>query len=145
MLSINTDSDGDTVADTSTLNRYIKGVSLHAIYNHGPWTAIIEHLKSSQFEAAELASNGNGATPTATNIETAYSFNWGTVAAAYQTTHDALALALPKQRKLIGVSMKLLDNSTLNIEFSKDRDYNNAVGGTAAKGTKSTIQLAVAF
>lgn len=145
MLSINTDTDGDTIADKSTLNRYVKGVSLHAVYNDGPWTAIAEHMKAGRFEATELAFNGNGAAPSATNVEVAYSFSWGTVATAYQTTREALSLALPKQRTLIGFSMRLLENSTLNIELSKDKDYSDTVGGTGAKGTASTIQLAVAF
>ena len=145
LMSINTDTDGDTIADRSTLDRYAKGVALHGIFSNGPWIGIVEHLRSSRFQPAELSFNGDGAAPTATNIEAAYSFNWGTVAAAYQTTHDALALALPRQRKLVGLSMKLLENSTLNIEYSKSNDYDSSVGGTGASSTQSTIQLAITF
>ncbi len=144
-LSINTDTDGDAIADTATLSSYTHGISLHGIYTHGPWIAIMEYLKADRFQATELAFNGRGAAPSATNLEAAYSFSWGSIAMAYQTTSDALTLGLPKYRTVIGLSMRLIENSTLNIEHWKDQDYSNNVGGSGASRSKSTIQLAVTF
>lgn len=144
-LSPNTDTDGDTLADISTLDSYVSGFALHAIYRNGPWSAIVEHIKSDKFQAAELNFNGQGAEPSATNVEAAYAFAWGTLALAYQMTDEAQALGLPERRILVGTSLGLFENTNLNIAYGKDKDYLISEGGTGQDGSNLTFQLAVTF
>lgn len=149
-LSINTDTDGDTQTDTATLNDHVSGIACHAVFSNGPLSAIVEYLRADKFETGELAFNGQGAEPSAANIEAAYAFEWATVALAYQATDDALALGLPKTRILAGVSKDLFENTTLKVEYAKDEDYDStdsdgSNNGTGRNASTVTFQLAVTF
>ncbi len=145
-LTAATDHDADAAtADISTLQSYVSGFAFHWIYNRDALSFIAEHVKSDSFQAAELAFKGQGAAPSATNIELGYAFEWGTAAIGYQTTEEALSLALPETRILFSISHEIFENTTLGYEHSMDEDYSSADGGTGKDGSTSTLQLAVAF
>jgi len=144
-LSLNTDSNGDAIGDTATLDSYVSGLALHGIYSNGSWSAVVEYLKADKFQVGELAFNGQGAEPSATNIEAAYSFDWGTLALSYQTMDETQALGLPESRVTVGAATDLFENTTLKVEYAQDDDYSTTVGGTGNDASNLTFQLATTF
>jgi len=144
-------ADADSVFDTLSANNvisldsYISGIALHGVYSNGPWSAIVEYVMADKFQTTELAFNGQGAEPSAANIEAAYSFDWGTLALSYQTTDETQALGLPENRILVGVSKNLFENTTLKVEYAKDDDYSTTDGGSGNDASNLTFQLGVTF
>ena len=130
---------------------YVGGISIDAMYSRGPFNVVAEYIKATDdFEAAELPFKTGGAEPEAFNLEVGYSFNAGnipmTAALAYQGTDEAVALELPEERIMAGLSAEILDNTALSIEWIHDDDYSASDGGTDEfGGTTVTSQLAVEF
>lgn len=145
-LTSATDHDADaSTADISTLQSYVSGIAFHWIYNRDALSFIAEHVKSDNFQAVELSFKGQGATPSATNIELGYAFEWGAAAIGYQATGEAVNLGLPETRILFSVSHEIFENTSLSYEHASDKDYSVADGGSGGDGSTSTIQLAVSF
>lgn len=123
------DALGDHLDGTSgSIDDYVAGLSLHAVFTTGPFTLIGEYVAAlDDFEATELAFKGDGAKPEAWNVEIGYGtelFNRETTfAIAYQGTDEALALGLPEERYLVAASLGLFDNTTLSLEWAHDEDY----------------------
>ena len=66
--------------------------------------------------------------------------------AAYQETDEAVALELPEERLSAAISVEVMDNTTLSLEWAHDDDDSTADGGTGASGGDTvTGQLAVEF
>ncbi len=130
---------------------YVGGISIDAMYSYGPFNVIAEYIQATDdFEADELAFESGGAEPEAFNFEVGYSFNVGgipmTAALAYQGTDEAVALELPKERIIGGLSAEIFDATALSIEWAHDEDYSASEGGTDEFGGNTiTSQLAVEF
>lgn len=145
------DSDGITGALATTgLDSFVGGIAAYAVYSRGPYTAVAEYVSATgDFEAAELAFDGNGAKPSAYNLEFGYDFNWGskeaTVAAGYQGTQEAVDLGLPESRLLVALSVGILEGTSLNVEWANDEDYGASDGGTGKSVNNFTVQLGVEF
>jgi hypothetical protein len=151
---INTLGDSDVIQDAlpapDSLADFVPGVGAHVIFHTGPWTFIGEYIAASDsFTAAELPFGAAGAEPKASNLEGGYTFDLAgresTVAFAYQTTDEALALELPETRALVGLSVGIMDNTTLSFEWAHDEDYDVSDGGTGDDADIITVQLAVEF
>ncbi|QGU31595.1 LbtU family siderophore porin [Thermochromatium tepidum] len=126
------------------------GWTLNATASFGPFSLIGEYLSASDaFDPISLDFKGEGARPSAWNIEAGYSFTLlgaeSMVAAGYQGTREALALELPKERWLLGWSTEIFDRTSLGLEWARDHDYNTRAGGTGESGNTFTAQLAVEF
>ncbi|ADC63210.1 LbtU family siderophore porin [Allochromatium vinosum] len=126
------------------------GWTLNAAANFGPFSLIGEYLSAADdFDPNSLEFKGEGARPSAWNIEAGYSFTLlgreSVAAVAYQGTREALALELPKERWLLGWSIEIFDRTSLGLEWARDRDYNTRDGGTGKSGDTFTAQLAVEF
>ena len=152
--------DTDTLQDTIQDNLdtamveyddHVGGFSVDGMFSYGPFTLIGEYLiATDEFEFNELAFESDGAEPEAFNIELGYHFNLSgvdmTAAVAYQGTDEAVALELPEERVLLGLSAEIFDSTSLSIEWAHDDDYSDSEGGTdEAGGTTVTTQLAVEF
>ncbi len=130
---------------------YVGGISIDAMYSYGPFNVVAEYIKATDdFEADELAFKDGGAEPEAFNLEVGYNFYIGsipmTAALAYQGTDEAVALELPEERIITGVSAEIFDATSLSIEWAHDEDYSNSEGGTDEFGGNTiTSQLAVEF
>lgn len=142
---LSTGLDGDSDGTPDPLTSFVSGTAFHWIYNRDALSFIVEHVKSDSFQAAELAFKGLGSTPSATNIEFGYGFDWGTAAIGYQTTDEAFALGLPETRILFYISHEIFENTSLGYEHAMDDDYSVADGGTGGDASTSTIQLAISF
>ena len=142
-LSSGLDSNSD--GSPEPLTSFVSGTAVHWIYNRDSLSFIAEYVKSGNFKTSELSFNGQGAAPSAMNIELGYEFDRGTAALGYQTTDEAFNLGLPETRIIFSVSHEIFENTSLSYEHASDKDYSNAVGGTGGDRSTSTIQLAVSF
>ncbi|MGH1538524.1 MAG: LbtU family siderophore porin [Gammaproteobacteria bacterium] len=157
---INDIGDSDTLQDVIQDNiaaaaveydDYVAGFSIDGSYSYGPFNIIAEYIMAlNDFEANELAFKTGGAEPEAFNVEVGYSFNVGgipmTAALAYQGTDEAVALELPKERIVGGLSAEIFDSTALSFEWAHDDDYSASEGGTDEFGGNTiTSQLAVEF
>ncbi|MTW20370.1 LbtU family siderophore porin [Allochromatium palmeri] len=126
------------------------GWTLNAAANLGSFSLIGEYLSATDdFDPASLEFKGEGARPSAWNIEAGYSFSVlgreSVAAVAYQGTREALALELPRERWLLGWSIELYDRTSLGLEWARDRDYSTRDGGTGKSADAIIAQLAVEF
>ena len=130
---------------------HVGGFSIDGMFAYGPFTLIGEYIMATDdFEFNELAFEADGAEPEAFNIELGYNFNLSgidmTAAVAFQGTDEAVALELPEERILLGLSAEIFDSTSLSIEWAHDDDYSDSEGGTdEVGGTTVTTQLAVEF
>ncbi len=85
-------------------------------------------------QVGEVTYKSQGAEPSAWNTEIGYSFdgiaNGATIAVAYQETNEAVALGLPESRLSLALSIDLVENTTLSLEWVHDKAYSTADGGT---------------
>lgn len=100
-------------------------------------------------DPAELAFRRGGAQPGAWNLEVAYGFRLAgrdaSFALGYQGTEEALALGLPERRLVSTLSVEILDDTALSLEWAHDEDYARSDGGTGKSADTLTTQLAVEF
>jgi hypothetical protein len=154
------DSDSlQGVIITSNPGSYTGGASAFASISSGPWTLLGEYLTATEeFDSTTLAYDGDGAKPSAWNLELDYEthlFGMPTsFALAVQGTNQALGLELPETRYLLAASAEVYDNTTLSLELAHDEDYGSgdsaantdgAVAGTGKSADTLTLQLAVGF
>ena len=151
----------NNIADSNSIGSYLEGKSLtevqsyvpasiiHANLSFGSFHFVFEHLAADQFDASEIAFNGNGAEITATNLEVGYdlTISWmdSTVAIASQSTEEAVALGMPKLKVLAAISFGIAKYTALSFEYANSTDYDVADGGTGESATSYTLQLAVGF
>ena len=157
---INDIGDSDTLQDVIQDNidaagvsysDHVAGVSIDGMFTYGPFKVIGEYLMAvDDFEFDELAFKDSGAEPEAFNIEVGYGFTVAGVdiiaAIAYQGTDEAVALELPEERIIAGLSADIFDGTALSVEWAHDEDYSASEGGTDEFGGNTiTSQLAVEF
>ncbi len=154
------DSDAlqDVLIDTNP-GDYTGGASIFASFSAGGWTILGEYLTATEeFAMGTLAHNGDGAEPSAWNVELDYEttlFGMPTsFAAAVQGTNQALGLELPETRYILAASTEIYENTTLSLELAHDEDYGSGdtatntdgvVTGTGESADTVTLQLAVEF
>lgn len=153
---INNMAETDTLQDAllagPNVTEHTAGMALHAIINMDALTVIVEHIAASDdFNTTDIDFNGVKASPSASNIEIAYSMNMGgrevTIAVAHQSTSDinATIIGLPETRNMISVSTTVADDVGFKVEYTDASDYDLADGGSGESGGMLTAQLAVEF
>ncbi len=138
-----------------TIEEHTAGMALHAILNIGSLAIIAEHISAADdFNTLDLDFNGAKASPSASNIELAYTMEMGgsevTIAVAHQSTADidpasAFTLGLPESRNMISLSTTIADDVGFAVEYTDSDDYETADGGSGESGGVLTAQLAVEF
>lgn len=149
---VNSIGDSDKVQSVlvaTTLEHYVAGYALNALYKSGPVSVIAEYIHSDQFKVGEINYQGHGAEPTALNVELGYSFLYdgktSGVAIGYQATDEAVVLPVPKAAVLVGLSHVVFDKTTLKLELNHFVDYDKTEGGSGRSATMVTAQLGVTF
>jgi len=141
--------DSDSLSEVKQDDQRIGGLAASALYEADPWTLMAEYVS-----ATERFGRGAGEAlwnqrPSAWMIEAGYRFHLigkeALVALGYQGTADALALELPKTRRLITFNLGIFDYTTLQLEFVHDQDYCQDQGGSGDSGHGFTAQVAIAF
>lgn len=142
------DTDPNITTDTE-LKAYVSAQVIYANLSFGNIHFIAEHLMTDQFDLTEVAFNSKGAEITATNIEVGYSMTVAgmesMVGVAMQSTDEAVALGLPKEKTLVALSMNVYKDTAFSFEYANSSDYAVADGGTGKDATSYTVQLAVGF
>ncbi len=141
--------DSDTLQDalsSTDVNDQTAGLALDTLASFGNVTLIVEYVTAlDEFDDAALVDTK----PSATNLEINYSLRLAnkpaTLAFAYQTTGESLALELPETRLLAGLSLELSDNIGLGFELVFDEDYDDNEGGTGDSTTVFNVQFAAQF
>lgn len=138
------------IAAPEEIDDYVDGLSLHAVFSMGPFTLIGEYLTAlDDFEAAEIAFDGDGAEPESWNIEAAFATELfsreTTFALGYQGTDEAVDFGLPEELYIGAISMEIFDHTSLAFEYFHAEDYDTSDGGTDDDADVVTMQLAVEF
>lgn len=140
----------DVIADnlgSNDIRQRVPAWTIGANVSFGPFHLIGEYLAATKsFESAAVPWGINGAQPSAWNLEVGYGLQLmgkdATVALAFQGTREALALELPRERWLLGISIDILNDTALSFEWAWDDDYDI---GTGESADTVTAQLAVEF
>lgn len=147
-----TDTLQAAVLGAPTVDEHTAGMALHATINMDAFTIILEHISTSDdFNTADLDFNGAVASPSASNIEVAYTTNIAgremTIALAHQSTSDMDTgfIGLPESRNMISVSTTVADDVGFKVEYTDASDYETTDGGSGESGGMLTAQLAVEF
>jgi hypothetical protein len=132
------------------LDEAVSGWNTHARIASGGWTLTGEYLAAADaFAASEFAFQGSGAQPEAWQLELAYQLPWQrlpvTTALGLQGTDEALALGLPEQRALAGITVEPWQATSLSLQLAHDRDYGTSDGGSGNSAESALVQLAVSF
>jgi hypothetical protein len=144
------DSDtlGDALEEVNDYD-YVEGIGGYLNLNFGPVSLFGEYITAlDEFSAEHINFKGDGAQPTAWNLEAGYTMNFGyetTFGLAYQGTEEALGLELPKTRLLGLISVGLDDNTSLSFEYAISEDYDENDGGSGEDAQSAIVQLAVEF
>jgi len=119
----------------------------------GPINLIAEYaFMKKGFSENDLAFNSQGAKISSWQSEIAYEFieKWW-AQFGYQGTNQAVALSLPKESYLTGVSWEVNDFMNVNLEHKINKDYettdctNGSLCGTGEKENVTTLQLKIVF
>lgn len=125
----------------------VAGMGVHFGYRINKFSIIAEHVAAmDNFVAGDL--DGlvtEDITPTATNVELAFDTGSFVIAAAYQTTEDALILGFPETATSATVSFEVAPGAGLAFEYKSAEDYSTADGGTGETENTFTAQLAIEF
>lgn len=136
---------------------YVNGLVGHTQVKLGPVTFNGEYMTAlDEFQFQYLSFGRStplqGAKPKAWYTELGYIMKIGdrdtTVVLSYQATDEALAMGLPKQRYLAGITMEVIDNTSLSLEYKRETKYDEKYGGNYTKKKNAdtvTLQLAVYF
>ena len=163
------DADGfDDARDEAGLDAYadhVAGMGASAQLSLGDATLLGEYVTAlDQFGMVEVDDPNNegqtievlglpfgdtGAEPSAWMFELAYGFALGdrdaTFAVGYQTSDEAQALGLPESRVLGALSVDVMENVGLALEWKRDEDYGTQHGGTGEDATTITSVLSAEF
>lgn len=152
--AISSIADADVLSEAISapddLEDTVAGLNAHAHLEAGDWAVTGEYVSAlDAFDAGELAFDGRGAQPGAGQVELAYALDWRgtpvTTAVGLQGTDEALALGLPEERALAGITAEPWRATSISLQLAHDRDYDRGDGGTGEDSNTATVQLAVSF
>jgi hypothetical protein len=133
---------------------YVNGLVGHTQVKLGPVTFNGEYMTAlDEFQSQYLSFGSStpltGARPKAWYIELGYTIKIDgkdtTVALSYQATDEALTMGLPEQGYLAGISVEMVNNTSLSLEYKRETNYSQQEGGTGGHLDTVTVQLAVDF
>lgn len=147
------DSDGMTTGlggSATALRSYVPGAEIHASVGYQGFTLLGGYMTAlDSFETNEFAFNGQRATPSAWNLEAAYTTEIlekeTTFAATVQGTGELLTNGMAETRVGGAVTVGIWDNVAVTAEYLHDEDYDTSEGGTGNDQHTATLKLAVEF
>lgn len=145
----------DVAAILPDLTRYSKnvgGLALHAEGFTGPFDANITYVGAlSRYNTTDgiipLVYQGSGAAPKAVGGQVGYGFNTmgheNRVALGYQQSYQASAIGLPQSRIEADWTVGLFTRTNLQFQYTYDKDYSVANGGTGTNANTGKVRLSV--
>jgi len=129
---------------------YVAGIVGRASFSFGPVFFNGEYMTAlDAFKPEFLAFGSEGAEPKIWYAELGLNFKIAqrdfTFGAGYAASEEALAMDLPKERYTVGMSLGIVDNTTLYLEYRVDNDYEVSDGGTGEDAQAASLKVAVTF
>jgi hypothetical protein len=146
---------GNAYANAGTYVHLVGGIAAYADVNSGPFSIGARYTTSIQsFNPHDLSTqynnaNAAGARPWAADVTAGYGFNAMTknqnVYLGYQTSNNAVNLALPKNRWLVGYNVDMWKYTNLGVEFAHDTAYSSGNGGSGNSSNTIGARASVKF
>jgi hypothetical protein len=109
------------------LSKKVPGVDVHAQAGQGAYTVLAEYLTATErYDDSDVQFNGQGARPSAMNLEGSYAFNlWrpSSVTLAYGQSWDALALDQAERRYSVAYGVSVWRHTLLILELARNQSY----------------------
>ncbi len=146
------DSGGftDAITNDTSLTDYVPGIEVHGDFAFNDFVLRGAYMRAmDSFQSGEVAFNGRGAQPSVWHAELAYTMrildrDW-TLAGTVQGSHEATALSLPELRVGGAVTVGVMENFAVTLEYLHDEDYDTGEGGTGNDSHTATVKLAAEF
>lgn len=133
----------------------VGGIAVYGDLNSGPFSVAARYTTAIQsFNPNDLSTQfgivaGNGAKPWAADITAGYNFMYWNksqnVYIGYQASNNAVNLALPKNRWLVGYNIDYWRNTNLGIEWDHDNSYSSGNNGNGKNSNAVGVRGAVKF
>jgi hypothetical protein len=146
---------GNAYANKGTYVHTVGGIAVYGDVNSGPFSFGARYTTSIQkFSPVDLSNqygtaNGSGARPWAADFTAGFGFNaWAknqNVYVGYQTGNNAVNLALPKNRYLVGYNVDMWKMTNLGLEVAHDTAYSSGNGGTGRSSNTIGARASVKF
>jgi hypothetical protein len=142
--------DSDGLQEGITVSDSVPGISANATLEISRFVLYAEYVGATEaFDEADYAFNGNGAQPSAYNLEADINFSSfdkdSIVALGYQGSEEAIDLGLPRQRMLATYRVFIMPNTSVAIQYAYDKDYSTDDGGTGKSANALIAQATVVF
>jgi len=141
----------------STYTHTVGAVAVYGDVNSGPfnlsarYTTAIQHFSPLDISTQQglVGTSLTGAKPWAADFTAGYGYNAmgknQNVYIGYQTSNNAVSLALPKYRYLAGIGVDMWKNTSLGLEVAHDKNYganNNASGKSSNTiGARASVKF----
>lgn len=128
------------------VNHRVTAFNARALVSLGTHIDLIwEYIASKKFSPIDMSYNGQGAQPSAYDVEASYSFtifngNPSSIGIGYSKSTEALALAIPASRTYVVFNTSLFRDTLQSLEFRRDREYSASSFATGATGAPSLPQ-----
>lgn len=145
----------NTIPTAGTYQATVGAINVYADIGSGPFS-IGGHYTSalSNFATTTLSNNfnntdGSVAQPWALDLTANYAFSlWckkHDVYLGYQASNNAVNIALPRNRWILGYEITVLKNANLGVQWSHDTDYSFGNGGTGITSNTLNARASVQF
>ena len=133
---------------TGTYVHTVGGLAVYGDVNSGPFALSVRYTQAIQhFNPGDLSTQYNlstgvaGARPWALDVTGGFGFNYWAknqnLYLGYQTSNNAVNLALPKNRWIVGYNIDMWKNTNLGLEYNHDTAYSS--GNNAFNHSSNTV------
>jgi hypothetical protein len=133
-VGLGTISNMDESDSLAKADRRMAGHAIYAQMNLGDLAMVAEYITAAdRYESGQISHNGQGAKPSALQVEVGYPFDLSGIGAAValslQQSREALALELPRQRIALALNTELESGVAIGVEYARERDYGTSDTG----------------
>jgi hypothetical protein len=146
---------GNAYANAGSYVHLVGGLAVYGDVNSGPFSLSAHYTTSIQsFNPNDLSNQyglavGSGSRPWAADVTGGFGFNYWAknqnVYVGYQTSNNAVNLALPKQRWVVGYNVDMWKNTNLGLEYNYDKAYSSGNGGNGNSSGTIGARASVKF
>jgi hypothetical protein len=146
---------GNGYAGKGTYVHTVGGLAVYGDINSGPfsfgarYTTAIQHFSPADLSNQYGNATGTGARPWAADFTAGFGFNAFTknqnLYFGYQTGNNAVNLALPKNRYILGYNVDVWKLTNLGVELGHDTAYSSGNGGSGRSSNTIGARASVKF
>jgi hypothetical protein len=126
---------GNAYLNQGTYVHIVGGIAAYADLNSGPfslsarYTTAIQHFNPNDISNQYGTAVASGARPWAFDVTGGFGFNYWAknqnLYVGYQSSNNAVNLALPKNRYIAGYNIDIWKNTNLGVEYEHDTSYSS--------------------